>query len=75
MALHNERLYHTEDEIEHINGIGKRVHKEHRSSLSRMKLLKNYLAGCLVRRRWDHLDRERIIAHLEERISVEGGAV
>jgi hypothetical protein len=36
MALHNGRLYHTEDEIEHINGIGKRVHKEHRSSLSRM---------------------------------------
>ena len=24
MALHNGRLYHTEDEIEHINGIGKR---------------------------------------------------
>lgn len=72
MALHNGRLYRTEDEIEHINGIGRRRMENRRTNLGRVDLLKLYLSACVTSRgSWAHLDKERIINHLKERISVE----
>lgn len=62
-------VWSTTDEIRFINGLGH--HRDRRTVPSfekKLTLLRGYLQGCQLRTKWVGLNREEIVAYVENRI-------
>lgn len=70
MGLHNGRVYGTNDELAFINRIGTEGYPSRGRNPRRIILLHKYLNACRMRKNWARLNREIVIAHLEECIRV-----